>query len=168
MIYILNCLCIYHTRKDMRLSIVTSTNAKQFYVIKSFTNKNGKRTFKIVEKLGNESEVLKKSNGSDPVIWAKQYIEELNKKERKDNIDIIIKKSTSKLISKNEQTSFNGGYLFLENIYYELGLDKICNEISKKYKFEYDLDNILSRLIYGRIIFPASKLATNELAKKNY
>lgn len=44
-------------------------------------------------------------------------------------------------------------------------MDIICKEISKKYKFEFDLNNILSRLIYGRIIFPSSKLATHELSK---
>jgi len=44
----------------MRLSIVKSINAKQFYVIESYTTKTGKRTSRIVEKLGNESEVIKK------------------------------------------------------------------------------------------------------------
>ena len=45
-------------------------------------------------------------------------------------------------------------------------LNDICKDISQKYKFEYDLNNILSRLVYGRVIFPASKLATNDLSKK--
>lgn len=65
-----------------------------------------------------------------------------------------------------EQRSFNGGYLFLQKIYHELGLNKICNEISNKYKFEYNLDSILSRLIYGRILFPSSKLSTYELSSE--
>ena len=150
----------------MRLSIVKSPNARQFYVIQSYTNKNGKRTSKIVEKLGNENEILKKSKGEDPVVWAKRYIDELNKKEKENNLKILLEKSTSKLIEKNKQNSFNCGYLFLEKIYYELGLDKICNKISVNYKFEYDLDNILSRLLYGRIIYPSSKLATYNLSKK--
>lgn len=150
----------------MRLSIVKSPNAKQFYVIESYKNKDGKRTSRIVEKLGNEEEVLKKSNGEDPVVWAKKYIENLNKLEKENNLKILIEKSTSTLIPKDEQNLFNCGYLFLEKIYYELCLDEICKDISKKYKFEYDLNNILSRLIYGRIIFPSSKLATNKLAKK--
>ena len=51
-------------------------------------------------------------------------------------------------------------------MYYSLGVDKICKIITKKYKFSYDLNSILSRLIYGRIIFPSSKLATYELSKK--
>ena len=43
---------------------------------------------------------------------------------------------------------------------------KICKEISSKYKFTFDLDSILSRLIYGRIIYPSSKLATCQLSKR--
>ncbi len=149
----------------MRLSLVKSKNTTQFYVIKSFRNKNGTNTSKIVERLGNLEQVTKKANGQDPVLWAKAYIENLNQKEKEDNIEIILRKSTSKLIPKDKQASFNGGYLFLENIYYKLGIDKICKAISDKYKFEYDLNNILSRLIFARIIFPSSKLETFELSK---
>ena len=34
-----------------------------------------------------------------------------------------------------------------------------------KYKFEFDLNEVLSYLVYSRIIFPASKLKTHELSK---
>lgn len=150
----------------MRLSIVKSPNAKQFYIIESFTTKTGKRTSRIVEKLGNENEVIKKANGEDPVVWAKRYIDNLNKAEKENNRKILFEKSTSKLIEKNKQNLFNCGYLFLEKIYYDLNLNKICEDISDKYSFKYDLNNILSRLLYGRIIFPSSKLATYNLSKK--
>lgn len=150
----------------MRLSIVKSPNAKQFYVIESFTTKTGKRTSRIVEKLGNENEVIKKANGEDPIVWAKKYIDNLNKAEKENNRKILFEKSTSKLIEKNKQNLFNCGYLFLEKIYYDLNLNKICEDISNKYSFKYDLNNILSRLLYGRIIFPSSKLATYNLSKK--
>lgn len=150
----------------MRLSLVKSKNTTQFYVIKSYRDKNGRNTSKIIEKLGNTEEVTKKAKGKDPIVWAKKYIEDLNKAEKENNLKILIEKSTSTLIPKDEQNLFNCGYLFLEKIYYELGINQICSTISEKYKFEYDLNNILSRLLYGRIIFPASKLATKELSKK--
>ena len=150
----------------MRLSLVKSKNTTQFYVIKSYRDKNGKNTSKIIEKLGNTEEVTKKAKGKDPIVWAKKYIEVLNKAEKENNLKILIEKSTSTLIPKNEQNLFNCGYLFLEKIYYELGINRICRTINEKYKFEYDLNNILSRLLYGRIIFPASKLATRELSNK--
>ena len=64
---------------------------------------------------------------------------------------ILVPYEQSKIISKGEQRSFNGGYLFLQKIYHELKLDKIYKEISQKYKFDFDLDSILSRLIYSHL-----------------
>lgn len=149
----------------MRLRVTKCKNTNIFYVIKTIYV-NGKQKTITVERIGNTNEVTQKSNGEDPYIWAKKYVEELNTKEQEGTREILIKKSQTKKIEKNKDNCFNCGYLFLEKIYYELGIDKICEEISNKYQFKYDLNNILSRLIYGRIIFPSSKLATNELSKK--
>ena len=149
----------------MRLSLVKSKNAIQFYVIKSFRNSNGKNTSKIIEKLGNLEEVTQKANGQDPVQWAKEYIDTLNEKEKNESLDIIAKFSPSTQIPKDVQNSYNGGYLFLQDIYYSLGLDKICNDISDKYRIKYDLNSVLANLIYTRIIEPSSKLSAFETAK---
>ena len=149
----------------MRLMISKSKNAKSLYVIKSVF-KDGKRTTKIVEKLGTYAKLLDELNGEDPIKWAKEYIMELNRKEKEQTREIIIKKSQSKLINKAEQTSFNGGYLFLQQLYHQLGLHKICKDISADYKFTFDLNAILSRLIYGRILFPSSKLSTFQQSSK--
>ncbi|MBP2034207.1 transposase [Clostridium algifaecis] len=149
----------------MRLQIVKSKNAASLYVVKSIFE-NGKRSSKVVEKLGTYSELLKNLKGEDPIEWAKKYVDELNQKEKEEKREVLVKYSPAKQISKDEQHFFNGGYLFLQQLYHELGLNKICKKISDKHKFTYNLDSILSRLIYGRIIFPASKLATHELSRK--
>lgn len=147
----------------MRLKITKSKNAASLYVIKDVTVK-GKRTTKIVEKLGTYDDLFKKLDGDDPIQWAKEYIKELNEKDRQNKSQIMIKYSPAKKIKKDQQRSFNGGYLFLQKIYYELGLDQICTKLSQKYKFTFDLNSILSRLLYGRILFPSSKLSTHRLA----
>lgn len=149
----------------LRLMLSKSKNAQSLYVIKSVF-KNGKRTTKIVEKLGTYSDLIIKLNGEDPIEWAKRYIDELNKKEKELNKEILVKYSPAKRINKNKQTHFNGGYLFLQKLYYELGLHTICKKISLNYKFSFDLNSILSRLVYGRILFPASKLATTKLSMR--
>lgn len=150
----------------MRLQISRSKNAASFYVTKSVYNK-GKRTSKIVEKLGTYEELLKRLNGKDPIEWANEYVEELNRLEKEGREPVVIAKySPSKVIEKDEQRSFNGGYLFLQQIYHELKLNKLCAEISKKYKFTFDLNSILSRLLYSRIIYPSSKLATFQLSSR--
>ena len=151
----------------MRLKISKSKNAASLYVIKSiYDSKTQSNYSKIVEKLGTEIEIKKRLDGADPYEWAKKYICELNKKEKDEEREVLVKYSLSKLINKGEQRSFNGGYLFLQKIYHELGLHNICKEISQKHKFNFDINSILSRLIYGRIIYPSSKLATYELSKK--
>lgn len=149
----------------MRLQISRSKNSASLYVIKTYYA-NGKEHTQIVEKLGTYDELKIKLNGQDPIEWAKEYIEELNRKEKEESREVIVKYSPAKVIPKGEQRLFNGGYLFLQKIYHELKLDSICREISRKYKFDFDLNSILSRLIYGRIIFPSSKLATYELSKR--
>lgn len=93
----------------------------------------------------------------DPLEWAKQYAAKRTAEEKQSKKDILIKYSSSALIDKNEKRSANIGYLFLQDIYYALGLDKICREISAKYKFAFDLNAILSMLIYTRILSPGSK-----------
>ena len=151
----------------MRLSVSKSKNAASLYVIKSVYNSKTQSNYsKIVEKLGTEAELREKLNGADPYEWAKEYIKELNKKEKEQTRKILVSFEQSKIIPKDQQHSFNGGYLFLQKIYHQLGIHKICKEVSRKYKFDFDLDSILSRLIYGRVIFPSSKLATYQLSKK--
>ena len=149
----------------MRLKITESKNAKSLYVIRS-TYENGKHSSKIVEKLGTYTELLKKLGGNDPIAWAKAYINELNEKEKAGKREVSVTFSPAKRMEKNKQVLFNGGYLFLQAIYYTLGLDSISKTISKKHKFTFDLNSILSNLLYSRVLFPASKLATMQLVQK--
>lgn len=149
----------------MRLQIIKSKNAASLYVVKSLFE-NGKRTSKVVEKLGTYAALSKAMDGQDPIEWAKKYVEKLNRKEKQEKREVLVKYSPVKQIAKDDQRSFNGGYLFLQKIYHDLGLHKICKDISNRHKFTFNLNSIFSRLIYSRIIFPASKFATCELSKK--
>ncbi len=149
----------------MRLKVSRSKNAASLYVIKS-TYVNGVHSSKIVQKLGTYDELLKELGGQDPYKWAKEYIAKLNEEERLNKREVLVKYSPIKIIDKGQQRLFNGGYLFLQKIYHELKLDKMCQAIAKKHKFSYDLDSILSRLIYARVIYPSSKLSTYQLSSR--
>ena len=84
----------------------------------------------------------------EPLEWAKQYAAKRSAEERASKKDIIIKYSSSSRIEKGSRRSVNIGYLFLKDIYYDLGIDSICAEISEQYQFEFDLNQILSMLIF--------------------
>ena len=149
----------------MRIKKTFSKNFEFYYIIKDI-NRNGKRTTKIVEKLGTIDKIKERAKNEDPIVWLNNYVNELNKKEKEGTREIIKSFSPNKIIEKDIQRCFNGGYLFLQKIYYDLKLDDICSSISDRYKFEFDLNSILSNLIYSRIIYPSSKLKTFELSKK--
>lgn len=150
----------------MKLTVSKSRNSASFYVQKTIRKPDGKVTTVTVEKLGNLTEVTTKAGGKDPYVWAQEYVNELTRREYEENKEIIISYSPCKLLKKGEQKLFNCGYLFLQSIYYQLGLNKICEDISKRYLFEYDLNDVLSKLIYTRILFPSSKLSSNRQATK--
>jgi transposase len=147
----------------MRLNIVKSKNAQQFYVIESYRTDEGKNTSKIIEKLGTYDKL--KETHDDPVAWANEYVNELNRKASEEGQKITVEYYPKAQISKDTQNLYNGGYIFLQKIYSQLNLKYICKKISEKYKFKYDLSNILSRMIYNRILFPKSKSGCLEYSK---
>ena len=148
----------------MRIRVNKTKNTTQYAIIKDIY-KNGKRTTCVYENLGTIEKFKHRAGDMDPMEWLKDYVADLNKKHKEESLPVIIRKNPNKLIEKNIQTSFNVGYLFLQDIYYKLKLNKICEQITDNHQFKFDLNDILSKLIYSRIIFPASKLKTLELSK---
>ena len=143
----------------MRLSKSKSKNTTLFYIIKDFT-KNGKRSTKIVHKIGNLEEVKQMAGNQDYEVWLKDYVKNYNNKYSSKKEFITIKKNSNKIVQFNTNVSFNIGYLFLKKIYNDLKLKDICKEIENKYQFKFDLSEILSYLVFARIIYPSSKLET--------
>lgn len=148
----------------MRIKSTKTNSNINYYVIKDFKI-NGKRTTKIIEKLGTDADIRLKFKIDDVNQFLNDYITKLNIEEKKSKKTIIKFYNEEKIIELDKQYTFNGGYLFLQDIYYSLKINSICDEITNKYQFKYDLNNILSNLIYSRIIYPSSKLKTLDLCK---
>ncbi len=141
----------------MYLLTVKSKNAVSYYAARS-VYENGKKTSKTVAKLGTEKELSEQYE--DVQAHLRQRIAEMTAQEEAQAREVTVRLAQSESIEYGQQSSFNCGYLFLQALYHELGIDKLCGKITKKHSFEYDLNAILSRLIYGRILYPGSKLST--------
>lgn len=142
----------------MRLKTSKSKNAVLYYIIKDFTNIKGKRTTKIFEKLGNQKQVEERFGKEDTISKIKEYINELNNEDK----DELLKReyNPNKRIAPGVKRQFNVGYLFLKKLYNQLKINDICDSIQDKYQFHFDLNEILSYLVFARIIYPSSKLET--------
>ena len=154
----------------MKLTISKSKNAESFYIQKSYKNNEGKSSTKTVRKLGTLKELTEKlGTDRDGVIaWAKEQVrletEKYKEEKEANNVQIIFKANQE--MDYNKQRFFLGGYLFPQSVYYDLKLDYICKRIKTKHKFEYDLNAILSDLIYTRILEPDSKRSSYRTAEK--
>lgn len=142
----------------MRLNIRTLNNYSYYSIIKDYTNIDGKRSTKIFEKLGNQEQVEERFGKVDTINKIKEYINELNNEDKEE----LLKKeyNPNKRIRPGIKRQFNVGYVFLEKLYNDLKLKDVCNTIQDKYQFHFDLNEILSYLVFARIIYPSSKLET--------
>lgn len=154
----------------MRVTTSRSKNSESFYITQSYTNAQGKSTSKTIRKLGTLAELSKRLNTDrDGVMaWANEQarLETVRYKSEKEDALVMVPFHSNKLMDYHIQKLFTGGYLFLQSIYYGLKMDSICRKIKTRYKFEYDLNAVLSDLIYTRVLEPSSKSSSFRAAKK--
>ena len=154
----------------MKVNTSKSKNAESFYIKQSFIDGNGKSTSRTIRKLGTLNELLVEHGPTrdDVMAWAKEQarIETEKYELGKETLSIPVVFHPNRKIPHGERRCFDGGYLFLQTIYYELGMDRICRKIRNRHHYGYDLNAILSDLIYTRVLEPGSKRSSYTAAKK--
>ena len=154
----------------MNLHISKSKNSESFYIAKSYVKANGSTTSTIVRKLGTLDQLIVEHGPTrdDVLAWAKNEVKlETEKyKKEKEAKTVLIPFHDDRQKDYEKQIFFRGGYLFLQYIYYQMHMDKICRKLKLKYKFKYDINAILSDLIYARILEPSSKRSSFKTASE--
>ena len=154
----------------MNLHITKSKNAESFYICKSYVKANGSTSSTIVRKLGTLEQLLPEHGPTrdDVVAWARNEakIETEKYKKEKEAKTVLIPFHADRQLDYGKQAFFRGGYLFLQSVYYQLQMNKICRKLKQKYKFKYDINAILSDLIYTRILEPCSKRSSYKAASE--
>ena len=154
----------------MNLHISKSKNAESFYIAKSYVKANGTTSSMIIRKLGTLNQLILEHGPTreDVVAWAKNEVKlETEKyKKEKDAKTILIPFHADRPLIYDKQVLHKGGYLFLQSVYYGMQIHKICRKLKAKYKFKYDINAILSDLIYARILEPSSKRSSYKTASE--
>ena len=152
----------------MRVTTSKSKNSESFYITKGFINEKGVSTSSVVRKLGTLNDLLKDHDPTrdDVMAWAREQARLETEKYKKENEarTVLIPFHADRQLDYNHQKLYKGGYLFLQSVYYGLGFDRACRKIRERHKFRYDLNAILSDLIYTRILEPESRRASYRAA----
>lgn len=144
----------------MRVTTTKSKFSESFYINYAYIDKNGKSTSKIFKKLGTLNELKEKlgTDDRDEVMkWAKEQARIATEMHKAESENVLVPLSPKSLINLNERRSFNCGYLFLQKICSDLRIDNICRNIKGRHKFKYDIQAIITDLVYARILNPSSK-----------
>lgn len=151
----------------MYIAVTGSKNNKDVYIYQSFRREDGKSSSRIYKKLGKYNTLLEQFGGDKEklMIWAKDEAAKETKLYNQHNGKVIVEFSQAARIPVNESRSFQVGYLFLQTLCTELRLDRICRTIKSRHHFKYDLNAILTDLVYARILSPASKLGSYEFCQ---
>jgi len=138
----------------MKITTSKSKNSESFYINHSYRNKDGKYTSKNIIRLGTLEELSKKLNTDrDGVMaWAKEQARIETEKYNKEQEAVSISFSPTLLIDVNQDRIFNCGYLFLQALMSNLQLYNICRNIKTRHNYSFNLEAILSNLIYSRIL----------------
>ena len=152
----------------MNLHITKSKNAESFYICRSYTKANGTTSSTIVRKLGTLEHLLVEHGPTrdDVLAWAKNEVKIETEKynAEKEAKTVLIPFHADRQLDYDKQAFFRGGYLFPQSVYYQLQLNNICRKLKLKYKFQYDINAILSDLVYARILDPCSKRSSYKTA----
>ena len=144
----------------MRVTTTKSKFSESFYINYAYIDKNGKSTSKIFKKLGTLNELKEKlgTDDRDEVMkWAREQARIATEQHKAESETVLVPLSPKSLINLNERRSFNCGYLFLQKICSDLRIDNICRNIKGRHKFKYDIQAIITDLVYARILNPSSK-----------
>ena len=154
----------------MRVITSKSKNAESFYISKGYVNDKGVSTSAIVRKLGTLKELLPEHGPTrdDVMAWAREQarLETLKYKQEQEERQINLTFRADRQLDYDKQVFYRGGYLFLQVIYYQLQMNKVCRKLKLKYKFKYDINAIFSDLIYARILEPCSKRSSYKTASE--
>ena len=154
----------------MRVITSKSKNAESFYISKGYVNDKGVSTSVIVRKLGTLKELLPEHGPTrdDVMAWAKEEarLETLKYKQEQEEKQIKLTFHADRQLDYGRQTFYRGGYLFLQSVYYQMQMNKICRKLKQKYMFKYDINAILSDLVYARILEPCSKRSSFKVASE--
>ena len=148
----------------MFLRVHNDRGVERLYILRSYrvgdTVKN-----ENVRSLGRIDRLCRDLNMSreEVLAWAQAQVDELDHSPAP---PVNVPFSPEKLIVKDEQRSFLAGYLFLQDLYYDLKMKNVFRNIKNRHQYQYDLDAIFSDLVYARVLEPGSKCSSYDTAGK--
>lgn len=148
----------------MRLQISKSQNASTLYIVEStYDRQTGKRSNRVVKKLGTLEDLSKIY--PDPIAWGKELAKQMTEEKKAGTLPVKVTYDSTCELLENQRRLLDAGCLFLQKVYYDLGIDQLCQNVSQEHKLSYDLNEVLKTLVFLQVLFPLREESVLEEAQ---
>jgi len=145
----------------MNLQVGKSNGRTYLTIVQGYRDPVTKKVrHKTIKSLGYLDDLAREY--PDPIVYFRNVVEEMNKKIAMEKQPITINLHPEEAIVENQTNRKNIGYAALSKLYHELDLDVFFYNYSRRFKSEFNTNNIMKLLIFSRILSPGSKKKTYE------
>jgi thiol-disulfide isomerase/thioredoxin len=145
----------------MNLQVGKSNGRTYLTIVQGYRDPVTKKVrHKTIKSLGYLDDLAREY--PDPIVHFRNVVEEMNKKIAMEKQPITINLNPEERIVENQTNRKNIGYAALSKLYHELDLDVFFYNYSRRFKSEFNTNNIMKLLIFSRILSPGSKKKTYE------
>jgi hypothetical protein len=145
----------------MNLQVGKSNGRTYLTIVQGYRDPVTKKVrHKTIKSLGYLDDLAREY--PDPIVHFRNVVEEMNKKIAMEKQPITINLNPEEAIVENQTNRKNIGYAALSKLYHELDLDVFFYNYSRRFKSEFNTNNIMKLLIFSRILSPGSKKKTYE------
>ncbi len=132
------------------------------YIKHSYSVKGVKKQL-VIEKYDSINKLTE--TYGDWKTFIENRVKELNEEKNNKKIENeVLPLDYNKKLTTDYKNSRNFGYLLLQSVYYDLGIDQFIYHYksNKQLKIKYSLNDAMRLLVFSRIIAPCSKLKTSK------
>jgi hypothetical protein len=145
----------------MNLQVGKSNGRTYLTIVQGYRDPVTKKVrHKTIKSLGYLDDLAREY--PDPIVHFRNVVEEMNKKIAMEKQPITINLHPEEAIVENQTNRKNIGYAALSKLYHELDLDVFFYNYSRRFKSEFNTNNIMKLLIFSRILSHGSKKKTYE------
>jgi len=115
---------------------------------------------RTIETLGYLDDLKEKYD--DPIAFFSAKIKKMNEQHALEKADLIFRFRNDERIERDITHRKNFGYAALSKIYHDLGIHTFLMNWQRHSHEQYDANSIMKLLVFGRLLYPASKKGTYE------
>ncbi len=141
----------------LKKSLNRKTGRTYLAIVHGYRDQSGISRTKTIESLGYLDELKKEYE--DPIKHFSDITKQMNQ-EKVDDLYLTIKIRANARVEKNNANRKNYGHIVFSKVYHELQLDRFFNNKQRHTNFKFNSNSIMKVLIFARLLYPRSKMAT--------